>query len=47
MKKSLSLVEMATYGYASTREKKGSWLEQAFGKGENHECVKRSDKDKE
>lgn len=35
MKRQLSLVEMATYGYNSTRVNKGSWLEQKFGTKNN------------
>lgn len=33
MKRQLSLVELAAYGYTSARVKKGSWLEKTFGKG--------------
>lgn len=50
-KQQLSLVELATYGYTSARVKKGSWLEQTFGKPnkevEKNGCAGRSDKDKE
>ena len=31
MKRQLSLVELATYGYTPARVNKGSWLEQTFG----------------
>lgn len=50
MQRQLSLVELATYGYASTRVRKGSWLEQTFGKKneevKDDEFVGRPDQDK-
>ncbi len=50
MKKQLSLVELATHGYDSTRVNSGSWLEQTFGKKngevEKNEHVGRSDQNK-
>lgn len=49
MQKQLSLVEMATYGYASDRVKEGSWLARTFGNRNkevnNDECIERSDSD--
>lgn len=49
--KQLSLVELATYGYTSARVKKGSWLEQTFGKKneevEKNERIERPDQDKD
>lgn len=51
MERQLSLVEMATYGYASDRVKEGSWLARTFGdknrEADNNECVERSDKDQD
>ena len=50
MKRQLSLVELATYGYTPARVNKGSWLEQKFGnKGkevEKDEYTGRSDQSK-
>ena len=46
MKKQLSLVELATYGYSPSRVNKGSWLEQTFGKKDGEvkdERIGRSD----
>lgn len=47
----LSLVELATYGYASARVKKGSWLEQTFGiknkEVSENERIERPDSDKD
>lgn len=34
MQKQLSLVELATYGYTSTRVAEGSWLEKTFGRND-------------
>lgn len=51
MKKQLSLVELATYGYMPTRVNKGSWLEHTFGKTnngvENNECIRQLDQNKD
>lgn len=51
MKRQLSLVEMATYGYTSTRVNKGSWLEQKFGtknkEVEKSERTERPDQNKD
>lgn len=50
MKKQLSLVELAAYGYAPDRVNKGSWLEQKFGnkKGADKDGrTGRSDQDKD
>ena len=50
MKRQLTLVEMATYGYSSARVKKGSWLEQTFGtvnkEVEHNEHTERPDQSK-
>jgi hypothetical protein len=50
MKRQLSLVELATYGYTPARVNKGSWLEQTFGnKGkevEKDEYTRRFDQGK-
>lgn len=48
MQKQLSLVELATYGYAPARVKEGSWLERTFGSKkevDENEHIKRLDKD--
>lgn len=46
MKEQLSLVELATYGYASASVKKGSWIEKTFGNKSrevnNNEHIERS-----
>ena len=44
MKKQMSLVEIATYGYDPARVNKGSWQEQMFGgKEKGNERIRRSD----
>lgn len=44
MKKQMSLVEIATYGYDPSRVNKGSWQEQMFGRKEKDDGrIRRSD----